>query len=155
MRPNLLIVALLFSILAGCGDRPPQPPSVAELTAMLQNDDPKVQVEAATWIKHLGPKAAETTPALTAALKSPDRLVRQSAAMALGQIGPEAAEAVPALTEALADEDYNVRRVAADALGQMGPAASSAIPALEKLEKLSKKSDPCGSTQSALKKIRS
>jgi HEAT repeat protein len=152
MRCHFSISCLLI-LAAGCKgqDEQPQPPAVAQLTTMLQDPNPQVLLEAAAWIKELGPKAADTAPALKAALKNPNAAVRQSAALALGKIGPDVAEVIPALTSALGDTDHGVRRTAADALGQMGPAAQSAIPALEKL---SKQADSCNSAQNALKKIR-
>jgi len=149
MRTNAPALLLLI-LAAGCA-RGPQPPANAELIAMLQKDDPKVQLEAAAWITELGPKAAETKPALIALLKSPHGSVRQSAAAALAQLGPDAADAVPALAGILSDPEYSVRKAGADALAQFGPAASSAIPALEAS---SKQPDPCNATAAALKKIR-
>jgi HEAT repeat protein len=160
---NALAVFFLVLIVAGCGDNAPKPPSVEELKAKLQQDDPNLQIEAAAWIKELGPKAAEARPALIAALKSPDPAVRREAAAALGYIGPEAAPAVPALMEALADPEDRVRRAAAESLGNLGPAAAAAIPALENLiakDNLIKQTDPskqgssCSTADSALKKIR-
>jgi len=122
------------------------------LTAKLEKDDVNVQMEAISWIRQLGPKAAAARPALVAALKKSQHvLVRQSAAAALGQIGPEAADAVPALTEALRDPELSVRRAAADALGKLGPAAIDATAALENM---SKENDACDTAQTALKKIR-
>lgn len=159
MRPQSATIFVLMVALGSCAEQGPKPPSVTELTAMLQGDDPKAQREAAHWVVHLGPKAADTAPALSAALKSPDMTVRQSAALALGRIGPgAAATVVPALTAALDDPEISVRRSAAESLGQLGPAARSAIPALEKLSVQSKQADPqapaCDPAADALKKIR-
>ncbi len=145
-------LAIVFLVLAGCADPGPRPPSVTELTTMLESNDPKVQIEAASWIKDLGPRAKETGRALIAALQSPDPTVRQYAASALGRLGPDgAATAVPVLAKALQDPEINVRRAAADSLGQFGPAASSAIPALEEF---CKTPDACQPGPIALKKIR-
>jgi HEAT repeat protein len=147
-----IALGVVIFLTAGCGAaKEPQPPSVAELTAMLQNQDQAEQIRAANWVQQLGPKAAETAPALKAALKSPHAAVRSNAAMALARIGPAAENAVADLTAALADSEYNVRKAAADALGEIGPAAAAAIPALEAL---SQQPDKCGSAQSALTKIR-
>jgi HEAT repeat protein len=151
MRFVSLIFPSLMVILAGCGDKGPQPPSVAELTAMLQSGDQKVQIEAANWVKQLGPRAAETRQSLAAALKSPHMSVRHHAALTLAHIGPEAAAAVPALTAALNDQECTVRQAAAETLGQIGPAAATAVP---ELEKLSRRPDPCNAAPAALKKIR-
>ena len=155
MRVNWLDVLAILLLPAGCSRwKEPQPPTSAELTTMLQSDDPKTQREGAHWVVQLGPKAADTAPALIAALKSPDVTVRQSAALALGTIGPEVApEAVPPLTTALADPDASVQQAAADALGKMGPAAASAIPALERLADQPDKR--CNAAPAALKKIKS
>ncbi len=152
MRPQAPIALLLVLGVPGCGGQDPQAPTAAELTVMLRDQDPNVQLKAAAWVKQLGPAAAETVPALTAALKSRHHAVRQSAAVALGELGSAAAPAIPALTSALSDAQYEVRKSAADALGNLGPAAQSAIPALEAF---SRQPDPCKSAQSALKKIRS
>jgi hypothetical protein len=73
MRSTCLWAFSLIIAMAGCGShRDPHPPTEAELTAMLKSEDPKLQIEAASWVEQLGPKAAQTSPALTAALKSPD-----------------------------------------------------------------------------------
>ncbi len=144
----------VFLLLAGCSGQQgsqPRPPAVAELIAMLKDQNPQTQLTATGWIVELGPKAAETAPALTTVLKSPHAQVRQSAALALGKIGPENSVAIPALTAALSDVDHGVRRSAADTLGQIGPTAQSAIPALVKM---SKQTDPCNSAETALKRIR-
>ncbi len=102
MRALFFPVIMLVLTAAGCGQQAPKPPSVVELNAMLQGNEPLVQIEATQWIVRLGPKAVETAPALTVALKSPNMTVRQHAAMALAEIGPEAS-VVPALTAALED----------------------------------------------------
>ena len=152
MRTHFLALASLALMAAGCRDSgEPRPPSVKELTAMLQSDDAKVQVEAAHWVIHEGPKAAATTPALIMAMKSPDQMVRQSAALALGHVGPEAVNAVPALIAGLDDPENSVRQAAAQSLGALGPAASAAVPALEKL---AAQPDKCSAAPAALKKIR-
>ena len=152
MRTKSYLWALLIvGFFIGCGDRGPKPPTVAELTQMLQKDDAKGQIEAAHWVMQLGPKALETKPALIGALKSSHVQVRQDAAIALGKLGPDAADSVPALTTALNDAEIGVRRAAAEALSQFGPAAASAIPALENM---SRQPDPCKAADAALKKIR-
>jgi HEAT repeat protein len=151
MRFIPLAVLLIILVVAGCRNPGPQPPTVTELIALLQTDDQKMQIEAANWVKHLGPRAAEAGPALTIALKSRHLSVRHHAALALAHIGPEAAAAVPALTAALNDPEHIVRQAAAETLGQLGPAAAAAIP---ELEKLSRRSDPCNAAPAALKRIR-
>jgi HEAT repeat protein len=142
--------SFLLLLLTGCADPGPQSPSAGQLVSMLEEADPKVQLEATAWVSQFGPKAVETVPALIAALKSPHVAVRQSAALALEKIGPASAEAIPALTGALQDPQYIVRKAAADTLGSLGPAAKSAIPALDKMSQLP---DRCNSAQSAIKKI--
>ena len=148
--PFIFVMFILATL--GCAERGPKPPSVAELTEMIQKDEPDTQQKGIAWVAQLGPKAAATRPALVAALKSSNAKVRQNSAIALSRIGPEAAEAIPALTGALTDPEMDVRRAAADTLGQLGPAAASAIPALERM---SAEPDQCNSAKNALKKIRS
>jgi len=123
---------LLIVLIAGCSHKPPyEGRSVAELERMLDDPDPKVQVQGAFGLSQHGSEAASAVPALVRTLRSPDALVRQQAALALGQIGV-ADEAVPALAAALGDSEWTVRRQAAIALGQIGPPARAAEPDLHR-----------------------
>ena len=117
----------MLALLLGCGSKPPyQGRSVAELEAMLNDPNPKVQVQAAYGLSLHGAEARPALPALTRRLHAPDALVRQQAALALGEMGAEAEEAVPGLIEALGDAEWSVRRQAAVALGKIGPPARAA-----------------------------
>lgn len=157
MRTAFLTFILVGLIaITGCSREPgARPPSIAELTAMLQKDtEPDQQVLAIGWVKQLGTKAKSTQPQLIAALKSPHVHIRQNAALALSALGPDAAaEAVPALTALLNDPEPSVQQAAISSLGEFGPASASAIPAIEAV---SQKSDGCKApADNALKKIRS
>src|SRR5688572_11196928 len=101
-RPAPLLTLALF--LTGCGRSEPLVPSPGQLAEKLKSRDPQAQIEAAGWVRQLGPKALDLVPDMVEALKSSEVGVRQAAAVALGQIGPEAAqkkETIPALINAL------------------------------------------------------
>lgn len=135
LRTAVLRIALACLILvdSGCGRRRPyEGKSVAELTRMLQSDQPIKQVQGAFGLSQLGSQAKGAAPALVTALKSSHTSVREHAALALGSISPETGVAMPALTDALRDAEVTVRRQAAIALGRLGPDAKAALPALEK-----------------------
>jgi HEAT repeat protein len=125
---------LLLVLAAGCGRKPYEGRSVAELEQMLGDDRPAVRVQGAYGLGLHGPEAAPAVPALGRALQAPDLLLRTQAAVALGQIGPDARAAVPQLEAALGDAEWTVRRQAALSLGQIGPDARAALPALSRLQ---------------------
>lgn len=128
------IVTLLVIGAAGCSSKPPyEGKSVAQLEAMLRDDDPVRQVQGAFGLSRLGDKALPAMPVLLHALKHGKVLVRENAALALGKLGLAGKEAVPALTEALDDSEWTVRRQAALALAQIGSDARSARERLERL----------------------
>ncbi len=104
---------LLLLLIAGCSHKPPyEGRSVAELERMLDDPDPKTQVQGAYGLSQHGAEAASAVPALVRSLRSPEPLVRQQAALARGKIGV-AEEAVPALAAVLSDSEWTVRRQAA------------------------------------------
>jgi HEAT repeat protein len=119
---------LLAVLMLGCGRKPYEGRSVAELEAMLNDPNPTVQAQGAFGLSRHGEAAAPALLALKRALSYQNALVRQQAARALGEIG--AKDAVPALIKVLRDEEWSVRRQAAVALGKIGPAAHSAEPEL-------------------------
>src|SRR5256885_1958284 len=103
MSRFLLLTSITLSSLA-CGARTPyEGKSVAQLTRMLQDTDPKVQAQGAFGLSLLGAAAKPAVPGLVEQLKNPDSLVRQQSALALGHIGPDASDAVQHLTDALRD----------------------------------------------------
>jgi HEAT repeat protein len=148
-----VIPALSATVLGGCGGKPYEGKSLAELQQMLRDPSPTVQAQGAFGLSRMGPAAKNAVPALIECLKK-DPLVRQNAALALGAIGPEAAsECVPALVELLHDSEWTVRRQATAALGELGPSAADALPELKKLSR-DKDSLVRKAAAEAIKKIR-
>src|SRR5262249_38523038 len=92
--------------------------TVATLTDLLKEADPKVRGWAAHTLGLIGPQAGAAAPALVARLKDEDREVRRAAARALGQIGPRTSEVVPGLANVLKDGFVEARHAAAVALEQ-------------------------------------
>jgi hypothetical protein len=128
-----VIPVAVIAILGGCGRKPYEGKTVAELRQMLRDPSPAVQAQGAFGLSRMGPAAKDAASDLIDSLKK-DPFVRQNAALALGAIGPEAAsDSVPALVELLHDSEWTVRRQAAAALGELGPAARDAVPELKKL----------------------
>lgn len=134
-RPVMKWIAALLAIgTTGCASKAPyEGKSVAQLEAMLRDDDPARQVQGAFGLSRLGDKALPALPALMHALKNGKVVVRENSALALGKLGPAGKDSVPALTEALDDSEWTVRRQAALALAQIGPDARSAKERLERL----------------------
>jgi len=135
MRGSSSIVPVLLLALLGCGPKPLEKKSNAELERMLNDSSPKAQAQGAYGLARHGADARHALPKLIKSLASPDVLVREQACSALGNIGPEATEAVPSLVEALNDPEWSVRRQAAVALGQIGAPAEALEEPLRKCEK--------------------
>src|SRR5260370_31785977 len=106
---NLLVLAALAALAAGCGKRDVKNYSVPGLTESLKDPDPGVRYTAAFTLGTYCADAREAVPALAETLKDPDKNVRAGAAYALAEIGPDALPAVPAPQEALNDPDPKVR----------------------------------------------
>lgn len=122
--------------------------AVPDLTAFLDDEDPRVRWYAAEALGNLGPEAQEAVPHLIKLLHSQavaagaganvgipkvEMPLRLMAADALGRIGPNARAAIPALIATLSDPDSRVRGLAGTSLGQMGPEAGKAAPELARL----------------------
>jgi HEAT repeat protein len=113
---QLLALAVLAVLVAGCGKKDVKNYTVPGLTESLKDSDPGVRYTAAYTLGTYGPEARTAAPALTEAIKDPDKNVRIGVVYALAEIGPDARIAVPALQEALNDQDPQVREGAAYAL---------------------------------------
>ena len=101
--------------------------SIEELTALLDDPDSQMRLNAAMGLGRSGPEAHSAVPALIEALHDFDRAVRVEAAWALGQIGPAASPAVPRLIDAVWLGAIQLRHRAVDALGRIGSEARSAV----------------------------
>jgi HEAT repeat protein len=105
--------------------------AVSRITALLQDPDELVCVNAAEALWKVDRRAQAAIPVLIQGLKNQQSWpIRSDASYILGQIGPEAKAAVPALIELLRDQYDDIRRNAIEALGRIGPEAKTAVPAL-------------------------
>jgi len=111
--------------------------TIDELTAQLDDPDPRVRLQAIQRLRDSGPEAL---PALPTLIRMPAQTDNQETAYlysfrvylakALGRMG---IAALPALKQASEHDDVNTRIVAVRALGEMGPPAHEAVPALIEL----------------------
>ncbi len=108
-------------------------PAVPALARVLEREDKRLRLMAASLLGKVGPDAAGAVPALAAALGDEDDDVRGAVVHSLGRIGAVRPEVVPALVRALGDSSPWVRRSAVRELGDLGPAAEGAMPALKRL----------------------
>jgi HEAT repeat protein len=132
IAPLAIFLALSAS---GCGRKPYEGRSVAELEQMLGDDNPQVQAQGAFGLSLHGAEARPAVPALVRTLAARETLVRQQACLALGKIGAQDKTAVAALVTALKDPEWVVRRQAAVALGQIAPSQSDVQEALSHCER--------------------
>jgi len=96
--------------------------TVAQLTTLLDSNDPNVRYGACEALGNLGSKAAAATPALSKAMKDDDYWLRCMAVQALGNIGSAAKEAVPTILEGIAGDDERgwIGKRASHSLAQIG-----------------------------------
>jgi HEAT repeat protein len=103
------------------------PVAVPQLTAALQDKEPKIRQAAIEMLGLIGPVARSAAPAVAAAIKDKTPNVALAAAIALTRLDPTRArdaDAVPLLADAL-DHLPSLR-----ALADIGPDARAAVPAL-------------------------
>jgi HEAT repeat protein len=109
--------------------------TVATLSDVLKDTDPKARAWAAYTLGLVGPQASAAAPALVGRLKDDDEGARWAAATALGQIDSQTEQVVRGLAGALKDSAVGVRQAAAVVLGQCGSNAKPAAPALAEASK--------------------
>jgi HEAT repeat protein len=113
-----------------CKIDPPGGVVINRSVAALSSPDPKLRLEAVSFLSGIGPQAM---PALTRALKDPNREVREQAALVIAETDPTIPAAVEILTEAFRRLSKDNRFLADQtslALGYFGPLARGAIPVL-------------------------
>lgn len=101
--------------------------ALPDLTAALNDSDPRVREGAAQAIGQLGQDAM---PVLVKMLTHPDKYIRRNAVWGLGKLGPQAKPVIFDLCKSLKDEDARTASGAAQALGNMGEEATASVPNL-------------------------
>jgi HEAT repeat protein/outer membrane protein assembly factor BamB len=99
------------------------------LTRCLEDDDPRVRLDAVSGLGRLGSVAKPSLPAILKRLRDDSSKVRAESLLALALVG-EGKEVLPGLTEALKDAGPDVRASAVSALGNLG---SEAVPAIAEM----------------------
>lgn len=119
------VSCLILLVCVGC-----QPDPVAELTAQLKHNDPKIRKAAVRALLELGKQAAAAIPDLAHAVLDSNGEVRRLSCVALGNMGPIANSALANLQQALDDRELPVRLQAAFALQKIDPANEAYVPQL-------------------------
>jgi hypothetical protein len=107
--------------------------AVADLAALLDDNDIDVRQAATRTLEHMGPRARPALDQVKAKIldKRGDPEFRIGVMYVLVSIGThETVSAIPPLISALSDSEPRVRRTAAEVLGKYGRHAESAVPAL-------------------------
>jgi HEAT repeat protein len=119
----------------------------------LVDEDREVQMQAATSLGQIGPRAEAAIPALMATYSGKDDELKGRALYSLGGIRRQPGVVVPFLIEATHHAHVSVRDAAARALGEFGVEAESALPALKKLAQADPDDDVQADAQMAYNKI--
>lgn len=101
--------------------------ALPDLTAALNDSDPRVREGAAQAIGQLG---RDAIPVLVRMLSHSDKYIRRNAVWGLGKLGSQAKSVLFDLCRSLKDEDARTASGAAQAIGNMGEDATSAVPNL-------------------------
>jgi HEAT repeat protein len=111
------------------------PPAIPVLERLLQDDEPQARKRAAAALGSMGPPAKAVRDALIAALNDADADVRLTAAESLWAITGEAEPIVPTLVNALSSDDRQIRLRASRQLIALKDQARTAIKSIRSLLK--------------------
>lgn len=103
--------------------------AIPELTALLQNQDPRVRMNALMAFGFMGPAGHEAVPQVMQVLKDDDIEVRHTAALTLASLGAEPGQMIASLSDCLHAEDIYMRSAAAAILRKIAPDQTWYVPA--------------------------